>query len=127
MFTSINLDNFDSEISEEERTVLLAYIRSDYEYKDQTEVLDAVSKKYGDTIKVCLLDENTVDALRERLGIEGDPTFIGFNNGKEKGRLLGKVDAETAISFVSNKLFSDGSEKSKIRQKGGEEPPVIIS
>ena len=119
MFTSIHLDNFDSEIAEEEGPVLLAYIRSDHEYKEQTEVLDVIAKKYGDRLKVCLLDENNIAELGKRLGIEGAPTFIGFNDGKERGRLLGKVDAKTATLFVSNKLIRDSADKPKRLRKEG--------
>lgn len=99
MFTSIGTDNFDSEILSEKRPVLLAYIRRDYEYKNQIEILKSVSNKYGDAIKVCLLDENFVRAYKN-LEIKGDPTFIGFYEGNEKGRILGKADTETLISFV---------------------------
>ncbi|MBW2663215.1 MAG: hypothetical protein JRD93_14785 [Deltaproteobacteria bacterium] len=99
MFTSIGADNFDSEILSEKRPVLLAYIRRDYEYKNQIEILESVSKEYGDAIKVCLLDENFTRAYKN-LGIEGDPTFIGYYKGNEKGRILGKADRETLISFV---------------------------
>jgi len=45
------------------------------------------------------LDENSARTYKY-LGIEGDPTFIGYYEGNEKGRILGKADRETLISFV---------------------------
>ncbi|MBW2640381.1 MAG: hypothetical protein JRE10_09525 [Deltaproteobacteria bacterium] len=42
MFTSIGTDNFDSEFLSKKRPVLLAYIRRDYEYKNQIEILESV-------------------------------------------------------------------------------------
>jgi hypothetical protein len=99
MFTSIGSDTFDSEILSEKRPVLLAYIRRDYEYKNQIEILESVSKEYGDAIKICLLDENFARKYKN-LKIEGDPTFIGYYKGAKQGRILGKADRETLISFI---------------------------
>jgi len=99
MFTSIGADNFDSEILSEKKPVILAYIRRDYEYKNQIEFLENVSKEYGDEIKVCLLDEIFARTYKN-LEINGDPTFLGYYEGKEKGRILGKADKEKLISFV---------------------------
>ena len=100
MFVSIGMDNFDSEIKAEKRSVLLACIRRDDEFKEQTAVLDNVSKRYGERLKVCLLDEDSFGAFSKKLGIEGTPTFIAFYAGKEKGRMLGKADRETLSSFI---------------------------
>ena len=105
LFKLISLSNFESEITEEKKPVLLAYIRRDHDYKEQTDVLYSISKNYGGALKVCMLDEDSFDAFGVKLGIEGDPTFIGYYNGKEKGRILGKTDRETLISFVSRNLY----------------------
>ena len=99
MFTTIGADNFDSEILSEKRHVLLAYIRRDYGFKNQIEILEDLSKNYNDTIKICLLDENFARTYKN-LEIKGDPTFLVYYEGKEKGRILGKADREKLISFV---------------------------
>jgi len=111
MIESIRLDSFESEVLEEKRPVLLAYIRRDHEYKKQTEVLESISERYGDTLKICLLDGNLSGAYK-KLGIEGDPTFFVFYKEKEKGRMLGKADRESLCSFVLQALpnFQDNNE-----------------
>lgn len=109
MIESIRIDSFESEVLEEKRPVLLAYIRR--EYKKQTEILESISKKYGDTLKICLLDDKLSGAYK-KLGIEGDPTFFVFYKEKEKGRMLGKADMESLCSFVLQALpnFQDNNE-----------------
>ncbi len=108
MFTPIGMDNFDFEITAEKRPVLLACIRRDDEYREQTEVLESISRRYGDELKICLLNEDFIEIYR-KLGIVGTPTFIIFYEGREKGRMLGKVDREKLSSFV----FKNFAELSK--------------
>ncbi len=100
---SIDVDSFYSEIIMEERPVLLAYIRRDYEYREQTEVLESVSKMYGDAVKACVLDEEPIGEFK-KLGIDGDPIFFVFYEGKERGRMFGKADIETLSLFVFQSL-----------------------
>lgn len=103
MFTSIETDNFESEVLAEKKPVLLAFISPDYEYKEQTKVLGGVSKKYGKKLKVYLLDEVAIGTCM-KFGVEGSPAFILFDGGKEKGRMLGKANRETLSAFVSKTL-----------------------
>jgi len=100
MFTSIGITNFESGVLQEKMPVLLAYIRQDHEYRDQTAVLEGVSEEFGEGLKVCLLDENFIAGLR-KLDIEGAPVFLIFHEGKEKARKLGKADHKTLSSFVT--------------------------
>lgn len=83
--------------------VLLAYIRKDYDFKGQAEVLKNVSKNLKKDIKIYLLDEKSVNTL-DRLNIGGSPTLILFNGGVEKGRFLGKADNKTLTVFISKNL-----------------------
>ena len=43
-------------------------------------------------------------AFKDKLGIEGAPTFLIFYEGREKDRMLGYADMETLMAFVSKKL-----------------------
>ena len=100
MFTIIRLDNFKSEVMEEKGPVFLACVRRDIEFKEQTEILENLSKRYGAVLKVCLLDEDFIMAFSEECEIERTPTFLIFDNGKEKNRMLGLADRETLEDFV---------------------------
>ncbi|MEA3435834.1 MAG: hypothetical protein U9R43_05165 [Thermodesulfobacteriota bacterium] len=102
MFTSIGADNFSAEVIDVKRPVLLAYIVPAYAYAGQLEVLEILSKRYfDDLIKICLLSENSVKGMASRnIIIDGSPTFIIFNKGEEKARMIGKTNAKTLMSFV---------------------------
>ena len=106
MFTSIGVDNFFAEVVDEKRPVLLAYIIPDYAHAGQLEVLEIVAERYlDDLVKICLLSENSVKDMASRnIIIDGSPTFIIFNKGEEKARMIGKTDAENLLSFVLKTL-----------------------
>jgi len=106
MFTSIGVDNFFAEVVDEKRPVLLAYIIPDYAHAGQLEILEIVSKRdFYDSVKICLLNDNSVkDKASRNITIDGSPTFIIFNKGEEKARMIGKTNAENLMSFVLKTL-----------------------
>ena len=103
LITLIAIDNFRASVLDEIKPVLLAHISRDHEFEDMETVLRHISEKYVNTLKVCLLDEDSNTIFR-RFGIEGSPAFIVFHEGKEKGRMLGKVDNNVLDSFVLRTL-----------------------
>ena len=111
MFTSVSMDNFDSEIRLEMKPVLLACIRRGFELREQINLLEKVSRKYAQNLKICLLFEGGNEAYRT-LAIEGTPTFLLFLGGEEKGRMLGKVKMETLSTFVFESLQQELSDPS---------------
>ena len=104
MFTEIRPDNFEQEVIEEKAPVLLACILRDLEFMKQAEILDDLSKRCGDLLKICLPDEDSIRTFSEKCGIEGTPTFVILNNGKEVGRMLGLADNKTLPAFVLRTL-----------------------
>ena len=109
MFTSVGMDNFDSEIRLELKPVLLACIRRGFELREQIDLLEKVSRKYAPNLKICLLFEGLNEVYRA-LSIEGTPTFLLFFGGEEKGRMLGKVKMETLSTFVFQSLQQELSD-----------------
>ncbi len=107
MYTSIGMDNFESEIGLERRPVLLACIRRGFEAKEQLQILEEVSRKIGN-VKICILYQGLSDAYRV-LSVEGTPTFLLYADGEEIGRVLGKVLPGTLIEFVLEKLAQEVS------------------
>ena len=103
MLNSIEPDNFEKEILGDEKPVLMACLSRDFRYKEQKEILDSVLRDYGSSLKVCLRDRKTIGDFR-KFGIEGSPTFIIFHEGREKGRMLGKVERDSLNSFISRIL-----------------------
>ena len=109
MFTSIGMDNFESEISLEMKPVLLACIRRGFEAKEQLKVLETVSRKMAQSVKICLLYDGPNDVYRE-LSVAGTPTFLIYLGGEEVARVLGKVSPETLVEFVVDKLSQEMTE-----------------
>ena len=103
MFTSVDMDNFDSEIRLEMRPVLLACIRRGFEMKEQINLLEDVSRLYAQKLKICVMYEGLNKAYRE-LEIEGTPTFLLLVHGEERGRMLGKAKIESLRAFVQESL-----------------------
>ncbi len=103
MFISIESDDFESEIIEEKKPVLMAHLSRSHEDEDQKKILRSVSREYGETLKVFLSEEDSIGAFR-RFGIDGTPAFIIFHKGKAKGRMLGKADRSTLRSIISGIL-----------------------
>lgn len=103
MFTILDKKSFDIEVLNEKQPVLLAYIRHDYGYLEQTKALEAISKRYEGALKICLLDERSIGTFK-RYGIDGSPAFVIFHKGEEKGRRLGKADRLVLGEFVSEVL-----------------------
>nr|QIV52802.1 hypothetical protein [uncultured bacterium] len=102
MFTTIDTENFESEIITAKDPVLLACIRRDHELKEQLELLENISKE-NSKLKICILHEDFSE-IYKILRIEGTPTFLIFLWKEEKGRLLGKVNISVLTSFIAKSL-----------------------
>ena len=100
----VRSEDFESEVSREQRPVLLACFYGETELRTQLRVVENVSEGYKDTLKICVIDEDSLSTLREALGIVGTPTFLIFHQGEEKSRILGHVDRETLSAFVRQTL-----------------------
>jgi hypothetical protein len=119
VFTSVEMENFESEVMMASKPVLLACIRRGFELREQIELLEMVSDQYGHTIKICLVYEEYNEAYRA-LNIEGTPTFLMFLGGEEKGRMLGNAKTETLSAFVAE-FLQHGTETR------GEKPPLTTA
>jgi len=100
----IEPDNFESEVTNEKRPVLLSFIHRDLEFETHITAMEGISKRYADTLKVCVLDAEFIGPLGEKLGVDGTPTFLVLAEGKEKSRMLGQADNETLEAFLSQAL-----------------------
>jgi len=104
MFTLVRADNFETEVLEEGTPVLLAYVRQDHMFKEQTEVLERVARTYHGGVKVCLLDEDFAGSFREKCDIKGAPTYLIFDAGEKMGRMLGLANGKSLTGFLVRTL-----------------------
>jgi hypothetical protein len=103
LLINFSVTDFVPGIIKKEKLALFAYIRRDYDFKNQTDVLKNILKSLRNDIKIYLLNEESVAAI-DWLDIGGSPTFVLFYNGTEKGRLLGKTDEKTLTGFLTKHL-----------------------
>ena len=97
----VGLDNFETEVIEAARPTLLECLHSSPSLADHLETLKKLSRSEKNKLKVCMLETSDIEAFRERLDIGGTPTFLVFQQGEEKGRLLGEVNEDILKNFVS--------------------------
>lgn len=100
MFTKIRFNNIDEELVKEKRPVLLACVHPDESYKEQMKTLEIVSEIFGGALKICVVTSDSIQAVYRTYGIEGTPTFLILNSGREKDRLLGQADSKALTAFI---------------------------
>jgi len=91
---------FDQELTQTPGPVLLACLSAGPADGEQLQGLARLERALGDKVKVYLLDEQYLEFFRARYSVEGMPTFLLFQHGREKDRLLGRQSASVLESFV---------------------------
>ena len=107
-FQAVGLDDFNSEVIKADRPVLLACIYRGMEFSVHVEELKAISKMFGELLKVCYLNEEDRRILMKMYQISGTPTFLIFHQGKELDRLLGSADSCRLESFIQKHINNSG-------------------
>jgi thioredoxin-like negative regulator of GroEL len=100
MFTKIRFNNIDEEIVREKRPVLLACVHPDESYKEQMKTLEVVNEIFSTMLKICVVTPDAIQAVYRAYGVEGTPTFLILNSGREKDRLLGQADSKALTAFI---------------------------
>lgn len=103
-FKLVGVYNFEVEIIRGRKPVFLACFDRNAKFEKRKEIINSISKLYGEALKVCLLEEEFFGAFKDRFNIHGTPTFFIFLEGKEKDRMLGQADQETLKSFIAQSL-----------------------
>lgn len=100
----IKLDNFNKEVLEEKKPILLLCMTRNDEFQQQMGVIEDISKKYGEELKIGLIDEEFIGVFKQKFNIKGTPTFLIFVKGQEKSRMLGEGDQKTLKEFLLRTL-----------------------
>ncbi len=104
---SITMDNFEQEVIQEKHPVLLAFIHLQHDFNNQIETLMNIEESYRGDLKICLINENHIWSLKEKLKVKGTPTFILLQEGREEGRLLGLTDMVLLSDFLKQLLNTE--------------------
>lgn len=106
MCIRVTLDTVEKELNTGTTPVLLACLHPDADISSQAELLEKVSKLFGDQVKVCLLCEVFTGAFGQTYGIEGTPTYLFLRQNTEIDRVLGQVDLNTLTTYIYRTLLS---------------------
>ncbi|MFC1591740.1 thioredoxin family protein [Thermodesulfobacteriota bacterium] len=104
MVTRLSSETINNQLQEAQLPVLLACLQQDFDYKEQMDILENVSEVFTGKVNVCLVELGDVSAAISAYKIEGTPTFVMFDHGRERDRLLGKADSLRLTTFVTMTL-----------------------
>ena len=105
MKTLVNLirpENFEQEVIAEKRPVLILCMPRDEEFPKQFKLMEDIAGRYINALKVCVLQEETIEAFKKSYSILGTPTFLILVEGQERSRMLGLADQETLMNLLAN-------------------------
>jgi len=98
----ISSENFEREVIAEKRPVLILCMPRDDEFPQQLKVMEDIATKYGQELKVGILDEGLIEGFKKNYSVVGTPTFLLLLEGKERARVLGIADQEMLRDLISN-------------------------
>ena len=100
MVIRVGVHTLDPEVTQAAAPVLLACIHPNAATASQLEMLEDVSKAFGQRLKVCVLCEELSACRENRYGIEGTPTYLMISRSRVIDRLLGQVDLTRLKRFI---------------------------
>ena len=93
-----------AEILSQAKFTLLACLESKARAERQIEALSTVAARFGERLRVFVVEEGDVPGLRSRLNVLGTPTFLLFHGGREQNRYLGEAESAALYTFVQQGL-----------------------
>ena len=104
----IGLEDFENEVLKEKIPVLVLCMHQDPEFHTQVEIVERIKDEiYGDGLKICLLEEESVGVFKAKYNVGGTPTFLVFSNGKEIARILGQTEPAILKEFLFQTLIPE--------------------
>ena len=99
MITKLNASNFDAEVTNENKSVLVDFWA---EWcgpcRMLAPVIDEIDKEYADKYKICKVNVDEAPDLAGRFGISSIPTLLIIKGGKITGTLIGVQPKESIIA-----------------------------
>ena len=66
--------------------------------------LEEVSQHFTKTVQIYIANESDLAFFQNAFSFGGTPTYIFFQDGVEKERLLGEVSKETLTKFITSNI-----------------------
>ncbi len=100
MVKKIEPQAFDMELQNSSEPFLVAFLKRNERFREQSKILDETSSKHGDALRCYLYDTDYLETAMRRFFVKGTPTFLLFSGGREVSRLIGESDRETLDEFI---------------------------
>ena len=72
--------------------------------QDQISLLEQVINSVPIDISAYVLEKESMNAFAQLYDVKGSPTYLLFESGSEKGRMLGKADFAALTGFLERHL-----------------------
>lgn len=95
---------FDVELSSSRAPLLVAFLKQNERYRDQSRIMNDACERYGDKVNCFLYDADYLDTAMDRFMVKGTPTYLLFSGGREIDRLMGESDRETLDDFIKKAI-----------------------
>ena len=99
--TELNNENFEKEVLQSEKTVLIDFWASWCgPCRMMSPVVDNIAETMGDKLKVCKVNIDENQELAEKYQVMTIPTFLVIKNGREIGRTIGVQSKEDILKLI---------------------------
>jgi thioredoxin 1 len=101
--TNLNTENFEKEVINSEKTVLIDFWASWCgPCKMMSPVVDQIAEELNDSVKVCKVNIDEEQNLAVKYNVMSIPTFVVIKDGKEVGRTIGVQDKNDIINIINS-------------------------
>ena len=83
---------------------LVLFNRLESDSDDQIALLEQVVSGLPADLSVFVLEKECIDFFAQRHKVKGSPTYLLFDSGQERGRILGKSDYSSLLGFIRKHL-----------------------
>ena len=97
---TIRPENFEDEVIDESKIVLLLCMPHDDAFPRQQHILEEIAGIYREKIKVVLPEDGSIEVFKKNLNVVGTPTLLILKQGREIGRVWGEIDQEPLIQIL---------------------------
>ncbi|MDD4294027.1 MAG: thioredoxin [Candidatus Omnitrophica bacterium] len=105
MAVNINSDNFDSEVVQSPKPVLLDFwAQWCGPCQMLAPVIGEISSELADKIKVCKVDVDENGELAQEYGIMSIPTLIIIKNGNVIAKTTGNMSKDKLVEFINSNI-----------------------
>lgn len=104
MVKTLEPQAFDIELQSGSEPFVVAFLKRNERFAEQRKILAKAEKSNGDRVRCYLFDADYLPTAMDRFDVNGTPTFLLFEQGKEVDRLIGESDGETLDEFIRSAI-----------------------